>query len=401
MAVEFTYPAQVISVGDPSVGLTGQPVPGSANQIGGNDAGNLIAISVDSSGYVNTNVISSGLPTGAATSANQTTEITQLTDINANTSHLPSALGQALMAASLPVTIASNQSILDVTVATSLPAGANSLGLVGLNAGTNAIGTVSLNASLPTGTNTIGAVTQASGPWTQNLTEVSGATLALGQALITASLPVTLASNQPDINVTVATALPVGTNSIGTVGLNAGTNSIGTVGLNAGTSAIGTVAINAAIPAGTNTIGAVTQASGPWTQNLTEVGGVAIALGQTLAASSLPVVLASNVELPSSLGRSSANAPVYNSYGTTPVSTTAYTQLVASTTSITNYLDIFDSSGQAMILATGIAGSEVVLAYIPPGGDQIPVTIPAGTRIAYKALTATAASGFLLMNFWS
>lgn len=95
-----------------------------------------------------------------------------------------------------------------------------------------------------------------------------------------------------------------------------------------------------------------------------------------------------------------SNAPIQNVYTSTSITTAAYTQLVASTTAATNYLDIFDSSGQAMILATGAGGSEVILAYVPPGGDQIRVQIPISTRIAYKALTATASTGYLLMNFW-
>jgi hypothetical protein len=93
-----------------------------------------------------------------------------------------------------------------------------------------------------------------------------------------------------------------------------------------------------------------------------------------------------------------ANAPVQNIYSTTSITTSAYTQLIAATTSATNYIDIFDSSGQAMILATGGSGSEVIQYYVPPGGDSIRLKIPAGTRVAYKALTATASAGYLLMN---
>lgn len=95
-----------------------------------------------------------------------------------------------------------------------------------------------------------------------------------------------------------------------------------------------------------------------------------------------------------------ANAPVYNAYSSTNITTSAYTQLIASSTSATNVVDIFDSSGQAMILATGASGSEVALAYIPPGGATVRIQIPAGTRIAYKALTANATSGYLLMNLY-
>ena len=55
---------------------------------------------------------------------------------------------------------------------------------------------VAVTQALPTGSNTIGAVTQASGPWTSNITQVGGSSLALGAAAAAASIPVTIASNQ-------------------------------------------------------------------------------------------------------------------------------------------------------------------------------------------------------------
>jgi hypothetical protein len=69
-----------------------------------------------------------------------------------------------------------------------------------------------------------------------------------------------------------------------------------TVALSAGSAAIGTVGITSlpALPSGSNVIGAVTQSAGPWTINLTQVGGSALALGQTTMASSVPVTIASN-----------------------------------------------------------------------------------------------------------
>jgi hypothetical protein len=96
--------------------------------------------------------------------------------------------------------------------------------------------------------------------------------------------------------------------------------------------------------------------------------------------------------------KGTAQAPVYNAYGTTNITTSAYTQLVASTAASVSLVDIFDSSGQAMILAVGPSGQEVIQAYIAPGGEQLPVSIPAGARIAYKALTANATTGYLTMN---
>lgn len=148
----------------------------------------------------------------------------------------------------------------------------------------------------------------------------------------------------------ITNALPTGTNSLGTVGLNAGSNAIGSI---TNTS----FGISGSLPAGTNSIGFIKKQ------------GLAI-----------------------------ANAPVYNSYSSTNVTTSAYTQLIASTTSATNMVQVFDSSGQAIILATGAAGSEVIQAYIPPGGADFNLAIAAGTRVAIKALTANATSGYLLVN---
>lgn len=47
---------------------------------------------------------------------------------------------------------------------------------------------------------------QGSAPWSQNLTQVGGSTIALGQALMAASLPVVIASNQSAIPVTQSTS---------------------------------------------------------------------------------------------------------------------------------------------------------------------------------------------------
>ena len=74
-------------------------------------------------------------------------------------------LGQAAMAASLPVAIASNQS--------ALPASQSGAWSVG----------------------------QSGAPWSQNITQVGGGALALGQAAMATSIPVAIASNQSTLNV--------------------------------------------------------------------------------------------------------------------------------------------------------------------------------------------------------
>lgn len=62
---------------------------------------------------------------------------------------------------------------------------------------------VAIGSALPAGGNTIGAVTQASGPWTNNITQVGGSSLALGQTTMSASVPVTFASNQSSLGITL------------------------------------------------------------------------------------------------------------------------------------------------------------------------------------------------------
>lgn len=92
---------------------------------------------------------------------------------------------------------------------------------------------------------------------------------------------------------------------------------------------------------------------------------------------------------------------VRNNYVTNPVSMAAYTQLVAGTSEPTTALDIFDSSGSTLALAYGAAGVEVNKIYIYPGGNGlVPVSIPQNTRVSVIAISPTASSGELDINFY-
>jgi hypothetical protein len=234
------------------------------------------------------------------------------------------ALGQGVMASSMPVVIASNQSNLTTVLGAAIPAG------------TNAIGTVSVTGALPAGTNAIGTATvlQGTAQWAVNLDQVGGSTLAFGQAVMATSIPVAIASNQSAIPVTIG----AGTNVIGTATVLQGTNpwvvnlsqingtaiSIGQavmatslpvaiasnqsaipVTIGAGANAIGTVSVTGALPAGTNAIGTATvlQGTAEWASNVNQIGGVALAFGQAVMATSIPVAIASNQStLPINLG---------------------------------------------------------------------------------------------------
>lgn len=86
---------------------------------------------------------------------------------------------------------------------------------------------------------------------------------------------------------------------------------------------------------------------------------------------------------------------VRHDYSVTPVTTGAWQQLIASTAADFNVLFIFDSSGSALELGTGASGFETRVLVVPPGGidGQVPLYIPAGTRLSIRALSANANAG--------
>jgi hypothetical protein len=93
---------------------------------------------------------------------------------------------------------------------------------------------------------------------------------------------------------------------------------------------------------------------------------------------------------------------VRNDYATTNVTTGAYVQLIASTTSAYTAVEVFDSSGQSMVLAIGAAGSEVQQFYIFPGGNgRVNVNIASAQRISVRAVSGNATTGELLINFYA
>lgn len=170
-----------------------------------------LAVNIASDQVVPVSISSSPLPSGAATSANQVTEIASLSSIDSKTP----ALGQAAMAASSPVVIASDQSAVPISAASlPLPAGAATsakqpaLGTAG-TASADVItvqGIASMTALKVDGsgvTQPISAVSLPlpSGAATSALqTTISGQLPAtLGQKAMAASLAVTIASDQSSV----------------------------------------------------------------------------------------------------------------------------------------------------------------------------------------------------------
>lgn len=243
------------------------------------------------------------LPTGASTAANQATGNTALATI-----------ATAVQAAT--------------------PAGTNSLGTVGLNTGGNAIGSITntafgITGALPAGANAIGQVTANAGT---NLntsalaldtsvngiivaqgTTTSGQKGALVQAAVSTSAPVLTTGQTSPLSLDLAGNLRVNVVTGGSAGGGTSSsfaaafpatgtamgakNGANMVNLTADASSNLNVNVAAALPAGTNVVGKFTtdQTTHGTTDlvaaDITKVGGTALALGQAVSASSIPVVL--------------------------------------------------------------------------------------------------------------
>lgn len=342
--------------------------------VGGSRAGDAVAISgfngtamellaLDPSSNLFVNVATSVLPTGASTSANQTngTQKTQIVDGSGNV-------------------IASTSNALDVSVTNTVPVS----GTVAVTQSTTpwvvGQGTASaLNATV-VGLGTAGApsggVVSIQGVGSGTAVPVSGTVTATNSA-----------------NANTGGAVPAQATQVGgTDGTDLRALSVDSTGKLNVNNISGTVSLPTLASTSTK------QSDGSQKTQIVDGSGNVIAS----TSNALNVDVTNTVATTGSTtitGTVIGNTPIQNVYSSTNITTGAYVQLVASTTNVINTLHIFDSSGQAMILGIGGSGSEVTTLYVPPGGDIYTLHIPAGSRLAYKALTSTASSGYLLMSF--
>lgn len=90
-----------------------------------------------------------------------------------------------------------------------------------------------------------------------------------------------------------------------------------------------------------------------------------------------------------------------NVYSMNNVTTAAYVEITPGLEDDINEIDLFDSSGRTLVLAFGAPGEEEDQFWIVPGGNgTVPIVIPAGTRVSFKAVDATASAGVALMTFY-
>lgn len=90
------------------------------------------------------------------------------------------------------------------------------------------------------------------------------------------------------------------------------------------------------------------------------------------------------------------------SYSANNVTTSAYTTVDASLVGGCGNIVVVDTSTQLMKLAIGAAGAEVDIAIFQGNGSpvQLSVYIKPGTRVAVKAITASATSGYLALSYF-
>lgn len=125
-------------------------------------------------------------------------------------------------------------------------------------------------------------------------------------------------------------------------------------------------------------------------------------IGQNAMANSLSVAIANNqTAIPTVEGGKSVVTFHRREYSSSNVTTAAWFELISSIPSDITHIEIFDSSGQTLKLGVGPAASEVDLVLVFPGGNgMIPVEILSGSRLAIRALSATANEGEICINLY-
>lgn len=206
---------------------------------------------------------------------------------------------------------------------------------------------------------------QGTTPWTENVSQFGGSNVVTGVGSSGAGIPrVTVSSDSSITNITGTVSLPTG------------------------------AATETSLAKLTQSQASTTSGQqGPLVQGATTTNQPTYTTGQTN-----PLSLNTRGALRSKSTGFDASTIIRNVYSTTNVTTSAYVQLVASTSMDINRLHIFDSSGQDLVLAVGPAASEVDQIQIFPGGIDADLFIPAGSRISVKAVSATANAGILAIT---
>jgi hypothetical protein len=88
-------------------------------------------------------------------------------------------------------------------------------------------------------------------------------------------------------------------------------------------------------------------------------------------------------------------------YSSTNVTTGAWVEVIDALPQPVERIEIFDSSGKTMELGVGPVGGETRQILVFPGGNgSVPFDLAKGTRISVRAVSGTANSGELSLNFF-
>lgn len=333
------YPASPSVTGNASVGANGSAIPLASTLVGGeNPSGNMMPLQTDSSGNLKVSL-----------SADPVDPL----DVNlADVGGAAVSLGQKTASVSIPVILASDQGN-----STSALQSTGNTSLASIDGKTPALGQALAAASVPvvltaaqiTTLTPLSTLTANQGsanatPWNMNMSQYGGSVTSLGAKNSAASMPVVIASDQ--------SAVPIS----------------------------GTVAVTGVATAANQT-------------NASQKSQIVDGSGSVIGSTSNALNVFSTNPGSAPIG----NIPlqfIRNVYSTTNVTTSAYVQLIASTSGITNVIETFDTSGQTLEIAFGASGSEVNKFLIFPGGNgRNTCAIPSGTRISIRAVSATASSG--------
>jgi len=88
---------------------------------------------------------------------------------------------------------------------------------------------------------------------------------------------------------------------------------------------------------------------------------------------------------------------------TNKVANGVWSELVASMPAAASEIEIFDSSGQTLLIGLGPTGSEGTLGeliVVPGGNGKVPFSIPAGAQVSIQGLSGDAIKGELDINFY-
>jgi len=221
-----------------------------------------------------------------------------------------------------------------------------------------------------------------------NLTEVGGVAIALGQTIMANSFPVVISSDQSDLNVvgtlTNNNAAPVA-------------NNIGVLPVLANASAPLWIEGNQVLLSTDLTGNLRVVTSGTSAFNLTQVGGSAIALGQTTMANSFPVVIASDQSaIPVTFGEASTGIVAYYQTASSVANASTGTVTYTVTGGMTFYLKQImasSSGGPCRVQVDYGAGPTIICIsfystsapYFMIAFEQ-PIEIAAGTAVNIKIM---------------